>query len=131
MCTEIRMRSSVLTRRTRAYAIRQGRLQLIKISAPEIEAFIDYQTRDVLTYATPHDARLAVMNLEAFFGDNGGRVNAKSFRASGKIFAAGERQIVGIACVLCAGGRSQATQAAIYVIGAQICESRGTGSALR
>jgi hypothetical protein len=78
MGSEIWVLVAVLRHRTRAGAVGQDGLQAIEVAAHDIGMLVHDQAGKVLTNARPHDARLAVMDGEAFFPDEGRRVGSET-----------------------------------------------------
>src|SRR5262245_13017647 len=93
------MRLAVLALRSQANAVGERRLETIEVGARDIHALISDQARQVLPHALAHDARLAGMYAKTLFLQNGGHMGGETLRAPLKCFAAGKRQIVGIARV--------------------------------
>jgi hypothetical protein len=124
MCPEIGMRIAVLALRTQARAIGEYGLETIEAGAHDIHAPVGDQTRQVLPHALAHDARLAVVHAETLFAQNGGDVRSKPLHASLECFAAGKRQIVGVARVLGASRLRQPRQPAIHPVGAEVGKRR-------
>ena len=128
---EVRVGLAILTCRAVADAVRKGRLQLIEVPPLNVQAPICHHTRQMLSHTLAHDARLAMMDRQTFFMQDRGGMRGESLDAAVEIVAAGERQIVGVARVLCAGAFRETAQPAIGTIQAHVGERRRGGRALR
>src|SRR5262249_4510882 len=100
MRPESRMFVAILALRTHANAVGQRRLETIEVGAHDIYALIDTQARQVLPYASAHDAGLAVMYGETLFVQNCGHMCGEPLGAALKFLPSRKRQIVSIARVL-------------------------------
>jgi hypothetical protein len=86
----------VLAGRAQANAVGQRRLQAIEICPDNIYTLVGNQTRQVLSNALPHDARLAVMYSESLFFQNRSGVRGEAGHPTLKILVSGKCQIVGV-----------------------------------
>jgi hypothetical protein len=94
------MGAAVLALRTQPDAIGERGLEPIEIGADDIHVLVLDQTRQVLPHALWHDARLAVMNSEAFFHQDGSHVRREQFDSPFKHGPSpGERKIIRVARV--------------------------------
>src|SRR2546422_10435211 len=94
------MSVAILALRTEVNTVGERGLKKIEVGADDIHAPIDDQTRQVLPHALAHDARLAVMDGETLFVQNGGDMRREPLHTTLEGFTAGGRQIVGGAGVL-------------------------------
>ena len=91
-----------------ANAVGEDRLQPVKIGSPDTRMLIDHQARQVLPYALPHDARLAMIHPEPFFMQDRGHMRGEPLHTALKIFTARKRKIVGVPRIAARGAGSLA-----------------------
>ena len=96
MQSEVRVRFTILTIRSVPDAICKNRLQAVKIIAHNIEFFVDNNSRQILAHPLPHEACLAVMNVEPLFQKNGSSLRCKALNTALESFVSRERQVVSI-----------------------------------
>jgi hypothetical protein len=105
---EIRNRGAILQFGTSANAVGQDGFQQLEIAPAQTELLVDNNSGEMLADALTHDAGLAVIDSEAFFQRDSGRMRRESYRSALECFSAGECQIVGVTRVRYARGFSQA-----------------------
>src|SRR5262249_24988457 len=75
---KMRMRFKILTLGAQANAIGQCGFQAIVIGSPDIHMVVGDQSGQVLPASLPHDARLAMVDLETFFHKDGRDMNREA-----------------------------------------------------
>ena len=88
---KVRAAIMILTFRAEAEAIRQHRLQPIKVAAHNIHFLAGDKSGQVLTDSLPHHARLAVIHSEALRLQNGGHCHAETLDAFFKVVVSGKK----------------------------------------
>ena len=93
------MFAAVLTRRAEAPAVGENGLEFVEIGAAHVETLVYDEAREMLADAMPHNARFAVVDMEAFFQQNRGGAMAESLGATREGAIAGKGKIIGVARV--------------------------------
>ncbi len=130
MRAKIRMPFAILTERPVPRTVGESGFQSIEIDAPNIQPPIRHHTREMLPHALPHDARLAMMDREAFLMQNRGYVGGKPFHTMVEILSARKRQIVGVPRVVRSGTFGETEQPAIGAIETHVGQRGGCRRAL-
>lgn len=88
VCSKAGVVRPVLTFGTQASAVVERGFEPIEIGTHDVHAMVCDQSNQALADALAHDARLAVVDVESFFHQDGRGVGGKSFYAAFKFFIA-------------------------------------------
>jgi len=72
------MRFAILTGWTKPYAVCKYRFEIVETGARHIQMPVDGESGEALLHALAHDASLAVIDVEAFFGKYRGYVGGEA-----------------------------------------------------
>jgi len=111
------MSVAILTSRAEANAVGQGCFEAIELTALNVDVVVNDETGEALRYALTHDASLVGVYSKSLFEKDGG-MKGEALDGSLEGFAAGEREIVGVARVRRTGRLRETGQAAIGAEGA-------------
>lgn len=100
VCAKIGMGFAVLAFWSVVNTVIQGSLETVKVCADNIEVLVGNETGEVLAHSLPHDAGLAMVDIEALLEENGRYLRCETLDARRKLCASGKRQIVGVPGVL-------------------------------
>src|ERR1700733_15555596 len=125
------MAFAVLAFWTPASAICQGGFEAIEDASLNIQPLADYQTRQVLPYALPHDSRLAVAYGKTLFTQDRGDMKPEPLCPFLKFLIAGKRKVICIPCVSRASRFRKGSQSAIQPVATEIGKRRRGRRALR
>src|SRR5579864_431859 len=117
------VRLAILRARPSPRTICKDSFQAIKILTAYVQPFICDQSGQMLTDPLPHDSGFTMVNLEALFVKNGRHVDGKAFYDTLEFQVAGERQVVSVACVDCAGCFRQPCEPAIKPVRTDVGQS--------
>lgn len=116
--TEVRVSVTILAYGAEANGVGQSRFEAIEFTSLEIGVVVHHEAGEPLSYSLTHEAGLVVVHLKSLIEQNGGGMKGEALDGSLEGFAAGEREIVGVARVRRTGRLRETGQAAIGAEGA-------------
>ena len=100
---EMGMGLAILTLRPKANAVRESRLEAIKIGPFDVDALIHYEAGQLLPHTTTHDSCFMMIRRKTLLMQNGGNMRCEPVNAPFKLLVARKCEIVCVPRVLSAG----------------------------
>jgi hypothetical protein len=125
-----RMADAILGVGSGADAVGEDGLQLVEIPARDVAALIDDKPGEMLAYAGAHEPGLAVVDVEAFFHDDGSDLGGQAGGVLCEDLIFGEREVVCIARVGSACRAGEPGETAVQPPPTEVCDGRRGGRAL-
>lgn len=128
---EMGMVVAVLVLWAMSNAIGEDGFEPVVLGPPHVWSGVEHNASHLLANALSHEMGLACIHLEAFFQGDAADLDLKATDAALQIFAAGENQVIRVACVGGTEHSRQAGQPAIQTVRTKVRQGRRGWRTLR